>query len=76
MAARRATLPNEHLRPVGPWMTSLPSAVHCAADTFQVRAAACNSMILAAAPIRRNSRYQPRTEKLPTVACKPNRGLL
>src|SRR3569833_3083871 len=76
LAASRAILPKEHFRPLGAWMMRLSSTEQSVADTFQLCAAACVNMMRAAAPIRRSSVYQPRTETLPTVACNPNIGLL
>ena len=75
-AASSASSPYDRLRPPAACVTTAWAAVQVAGSTFQRRAAACTSMVRAAAPASRNGFQSARIEAEPPVACSPSSGLV
>src|SRR4029450_12047567 len=65
LAAAVATPPYVTVRPDGAWVITLFAAVHSETGTFHPSAAACTSIILAAAPPLRTYSCESRMPRLP-----------
>src|SRR5204863_9708003 len=74
-AAASATAPNVTVRLDGVWVITLFDAVHSDAGTFHWLAAACTSIIRAAAPPLRTYSFDWRMPRLPPVENSPQTRL-